>query len=254
MFISLLLGSTAGNTFFLVSLLTLIFCLLSHISFLAMGQSESSGTRPRRSGNLRNRIAELLVTSDWDNKDFLPESHLSSLMTKEEITMEMPGATTELVDFVHNKARKVFATILLLNVKEEIVPIMASFHRHKFNDTCLPIGKMFEDKTCKVKDLWDCSESCENGRKAHCAHPPFLDVFHHPPWEAYDVKLFYTTQWTFLAPVFEISKMEPDICLDRDHILPFTFVDDGRDGLEGQFGSVVKARLRADHQKATFTV
>ncbi|KAI0856241.1 kinase-like domain-containing protein [Xylaria cubensis] len=185
---------------------------------------------------LQKSIQESLVRSEFrynGGKKFLPSQLFSSLLTRDNIKDDLPGASDELITFVHEKATKIFATILLTLVghsKSSITSVMESFKRHGFDDSYLPIE---EDL---VQQLAPCPHSCRK-------HATALNVFHDPQLKAC-ISFLSSNQWAFLVPKFPLAKESRE--LHRDCILPFT--EFGGDSKEGTFGEVVKAKLRLDHQ------
>ncbi|KAI0188937.1 hypothetical protein EV127DRAFT_409181 [Xylaria flabelliformis] len=185
---------------------------------------------------LQQSIQSSLVRSEFrynGGKKFLPLQSFLSLFTRDNIKDDLPGASDELIAFVHEKATKTFATILLTLVghsKSSITSVMESFKRHGFDDSYLPIE---EDL---IQQLAPCPHDCRG-------HATALNVFHDPQLKAC-IGPLSTNQWTFLVPQFPLAKELRS--LHRDCILPFT--EFGGDSKEGTFGEVLKAKLRIDHQ------
>ncbi|KAI0408199.1 hypothetical protein F4802DRAFT_619384 [Xylaria palmicola] len=184
---------------------------------------------------LRRQINDNLVRSEFNGgRKFLPFQSFSSLLTRDNIQADLPGASEELIDFVHIKATKTFATVLLAFVghtKSSLTSVMESFKRNGFDDRCLPIEE---------EQLEEQLASCPNNCRGHA---PALNVFHDLQLKEF-IALLSTNQWAFLVPQFPLPKGKR--ALHRDHILPFT--EFGRDSKEGAFGEVLKAKLRVDHQ------
>ncbi|KAI1735248.1 hypothetical protein F4680DRAFT_453158 [Xylaria scruposa] len=99
---------------------------------------------------LRRSIRENLVRSEFRynwGKKFLPIQSFLSLLTRDNIKDDLPGASDELIAFVYEKATKIFATVLLAlpgRSKSSITSVMESFERHGFDDSYLPIDEELE--------------------------------------------------------------------------------------------------------------
>ncbi|TGJ87591.1 hypothetical protein E0Z10_g1212 [Xylaria hypoxylon] len=190
-------------------------------------------------GTLRKLINDGLVRSQFrynGGKCFLPLNLFHSLLTRDNIQKELPGASNELIDFVYEKAKRTFATVvqtLVARPKSYITLVMESFEKYGFDDTILPI-----DKEQVKEQLGFCPNDCEG------KHAPALKVFHDSVFREY-ITTFSENQWQFLVPEFPLQKERR--ALHRDCILPFT--ESGEYQKEGGFSSVCKARLRVDHLK-----
>ncbi|KAI0547905.1 hypothetical protein F4679DRAFT_597129 [Xylaria curta] len=194
----------------------------------------SGPTADEEYSTLRQLIQKNLVRSEFEyngGKKFLPIQSFLSLLTRDNIENDLPGASDELVAFVHEKATKIFATVLMTLVghpKSTITSVMESFKKHGLDDSYLPLEEELEQQ------LASCPTDCKG-------HATALNVFHDAQLKACIYSLL-THQWMFLVPQFPLAKELRTLHLDC--ILPFTEVK--RDSKRGE---VVQAKLRVDHQK-----
>ncbi|KAF2964284.1 hypothetical protein GQX73_g9293 [Xylaria multiplex] len=166
-----------------------------------------------------------------NGKDFLPLDSFELLFSKDNIQKDLPSASDDLVDFVHKKARRTFATVLCTLVghsKDSITSVMKSFQTHGFDDNCLPIKEQLKACPNDYSEIYALS----------------LAVFDAPLMRQC-FNRFSTYQWVFLVPKFPLEKGSRE--LDRNCILPFT--ESGEDKKEGTFGEVTRFKLRVDHQE-----
>lgn len=189
-----------------------------------------------------DRITDLTVTSKFDHKRFLPAGCISELITQESITEILQTAPSDLVNFIYEKAKRVFATVLSSVPKSDLVSIMKSFQRHEFTDDHLPIQEV---TNCKVKKWLKCTHTCNLRMGDGCSHPPTLDTFHHRPWKAHSIETFYTSQWKFLSPVFTKYKFKHEF--HSHYILPIT--EKSLEVRESHFSQVYEIRIHDDHQQ-----
>jgi hypothetical protein len=206
---------------------------------LTLSPAESNMARCPAYSDLRRLIESTLVRSDFTyngGKDFLPLKSFELLLSRDNIQNDLPGASDNLIDFVHQKAKKTFATVvqtLVGQTKDSITRVMESFQTYGFDDTGLPIEEQLGEQ------LQLCTNGCSGGR-----HPAELGVFHdHLLWQC--ITQFSKNQWMFLVPKFPLNK-ELRV-LNRNCILPFTEFGGGKK--EGMFGEVIRAELRVDHQE-----
>jgi hypothetical protein len=187
--------------------------------------------KPRHQ-NLADQIIGRFATSKFDpeKRQFLPEGCLQELLTSETIIKELqddllasqcvdpPDDLIEmLVDFILQKAKKVFATTVLSGLRVgRLTHSMFEFMDLEFTDDCLPVtyGKM---ETIFSKGT---------------------------RWSPFTIHNFYREQWRFLAPVF--SKKSFKVNLEPDHILPF--IEKNNFGKEGAFGQVFQVQVHLAHQ------
>lgn len=186
---------------------------------------------------LRELILESLKESEfpfYNGKDFLPCDSFESLLTKDNISQELSGASHELIGFIYDNARRTFATILIVIPGfsgSALTSIMESFQRHGFDDSFLPIdgGKLV---------------SCHSPHDCE-GHATALNIFHDKSLRdhIYNFSIF---QGIFIVPRFPL----PKDCrrLHPGCVLPFTEFDI-YSSKEDTFSKVHKAKLRVDHQQ-----
>jgi hypothetical protein len=192
-------------------------------------------------GSLREAISSGLVRSEFDRKEFLPEKTFRLLFDRSSIHACLPTATKGLVDFVNEKGRRVFATVLLCTDLDGagLLSLLENFHRQQFCDSHLPIARQ-------------CPPECDNQKRGHLhtlSHVKFSG-FHHPFWRTYMISRFYHGQWAFLSPTFLNN-----IVMDRlypDTVLPFTSLNDAAQ--EGYFSTVYQATMPIEHQDVVLNV
>lgn len=152
--------------------------------------------------------------------EFLPEGLLVKFLTNKSVYRELTedkipsDDVNDLVDFALHHARKIFATLLLLNQKGETLQrAMQYFRRDKIGDDFLPITDETRDKI------------------------PFL-VNREGPWGRVAEKNFRQKQWAFLAPELPPRKAdEPILRIDANIPLPFIEAEKFD---SGAFGDVYK--------------
>jgi hypothetical protein len=164
---------------------------------------------------------------DSPPQDFLPQNHITELITKDAIIEELADEDgdldndedKELVDFIHSSAKRVFATTIVSGLgSSELYKAMRKFKVHNFQDESLPLK--------------------ENAI-------PNLQCFPAKPWSKVRTYNFLRFQWIFLAPVFSTSKFQLD--LEPEHIFPFTWVSDV--AKEGAFSNVYEVTIHDKHQE-----
>jgi hypothetical protein len=191
--------------------------------------------------SLRGAISSGLVRSEFDCKEFLPEERFRLLFNRSSIHTCLPTATKGLVDFINEKGKRVFATVLLCTDLDgaELVSLLESFHRQQFCDSHLPIA-------CQ------CPPECDSQKRAHLhtlSHAKLSGLLH-PFWRAHMISRFYHGQWAFLSP-----NSSNNVVMDKlyqDSILPFTSLSDTVQ--EGHFRTVYQATMPIEHQDVMLNV
>jgi hypothetical protein len=198
-----------------------------------MSSSETSSERsysPKDSDSLETRILRAYTRSIFDDRpqDFLPESYIAELITKETIIEKLNnddfdpshGKNHELVSFILESANRVFAITVMCGCRGSYLhKVMRQFKQYNFQDASLPL----KSDTLSV-----------------------LPCFDNRYWNVLEKRRFLDVQWTFLAPVFsrkEFFRLE----LESEHILPFTFVS--KETKEGAFSQVPQITIHPSHQK-----
>jgi hypothetical protein len=225
----------------------------------AMYGPDSVANSPEESDNeepaekqLRGLLSEHMVMNPFEHKDFLPESSLTQLITKDRIRSCMPDAQEDLIGFVSDHAPRLFAILVYIQESgKDLNSAMKRFKAYALTDTHLPVPKVYEKEECSY------NRSSAGGQQqsratgvAQCSHDRALNAFHHKQWKHDKIRHFYNDQWMFLSPVFTKEKFEHN--LKPRIILPFTRRGDGSG--KGHFSQVQEIYLRADHQRIFPTV
>ena len=196
-----------------------------------------------RQVGLRGLIRKSFAKSAWNDEQFLPEGPLYELINQKEVRAELPNAPSELVDFICKEAKRVFAALLLCELKgDELVTVAESFREHGLTDDLLPIDpedvgicqdselisdtESFQEEVFADDLLPADPEDVESGRKEAsrgCSNNSALHAFHRLPWRRSLINYFCHVQWKFLAPVFTLDKFDED--LQPNSILPFISSD-----------------------------
>jgi hypothetical protein len=181
------------------------------------------------------------IPSKYDPGEFVPESSISALVTPLKIRPLVPNASPNLIEFICNKASKVFLTLWLgfPELRSELIDILTRFEKCGFDNNHLPIDDITREERCTEHGI-------EPPRtKDKCQHSDALNVFHEEPWQLNNLKRFRLQQWMFSAPVFkEESFFKTNLVTGC--ILPFS--SKGARERRGYFGTVYEVGLRMDHQ------
>lgn len=194
---------------------------------------------------LRESIMKAFVESAIDHQDFLPQDSFQDLITPETIqrviesSVGNEGISPKLVEFVAQKARKLFAIVAITST--EIIPAFESLRQYDFTDENLPISRDTVNDNCDINSI---------DRK--CSHSLSFNVFHNLPWDRFTITSFYNEQWKFLAPVFahdrRIQQLPPKC------ILPFIEAPQGQDRKSSFFSDVYQVKIHPSHQNVHFPV
>jgi len=198
--------------------------------------------------SLREKIQAGLVRSEFDRKEFLPIKVFRKLLNKQTISACFPAAPEDLINWINDEGRRVFATVLLCTGLDSsaLLSLLESFHRQKFRDTELPIAH-------------SCPPECINEDKLHIhtLSDTHLLSFSNPFWKSYMIRLFYQNQWVFLSPIFREdasahSAPHPGSVLHKDSVLPFTSLN----GVvqQHEFYTIYHASMPIEHQSVTVNV
>ena len=182
--------------------------------------------------SLADKIVEGYATGVFDNppRDFLPQSSVDQFVTRAAIIEELKDEDRDLdnnedkylVDFIHQSAKKVFATAIITGIGgNDLYKAMREFKDNNFQDESLPLKK---DAICKL--------------------PCFSGKF----WNKLRTYDFLRNQWIFLAPVFSKSQFKLD--LEPEHIFPFTWVSNDPPK-EGTFSQVYQVTIHEAHQEGS---
>lgn len=196
--------------------------------------------------SFRKEIDDLLVGVDED-KLFLPDRYFTRLVTETKVIELLPSASSALVNFVCNEAKRIFlilifGTFVFDAPEKEVVSVIDQFRKHQLNDKLLPI----EDITgrCKAEAFCSRRRGAQKIGNRECVHDAALNVFHDERWDSFKFKHFRQTQWTFSAPVFRKNDFKQE--LSAGVVLPLTWASENP--REGHFSKVYEATLHADHQ------
>jgi hypothetical protein len=189
--------------------------------------------KPLQQPRLSNKVLGLFAKSVFDDRpqDFLPESCLDDLVTRDSVEKELDLTSSSsdafvdaVIQWIPETARRVFSILTQVNMsKEEMKNAMMICYVKEFNDTCLPIGNP------------------RNADFTMHAALQFPNI-----WTELRLYSFYEAQWKFLAPVFTLDKYNYD--LDSEQILPMIWKD-AKDTKSGAFSSVVPMKIHPAHLK-----
>jgi len=181
---------------------------------------------------LSNCLAKHLVTGYPESRTYVSRSCFEKQITRATIERCLPGAQDELLDFIWNRAQKLFAILLYSDCLPRDINLesaLQTFKDRHLTDEQLPLPRHKERCTC-MQD------------QAFCPHKVARETL--VKWDLRGWEHFYTDQWKFLAPEFETGKF--DYVLDEQSILPIQL----RDGHgEGSFGDVREGELNLDHER-----
>jgi hypothetical protein len=186
---------------------------------------------------LSDRIDALAVESQFGegNRRFIPEGCLETIITREAIEQVLreayedsddgdPAQHQALVAFIHERAIKLFAIALSINLEDAtLYNGMKLLHQNNFTDDNLPIKPWNDDHEFSKLDA--------------------------KFWNRRKIRLFHQGQAEFLAPVLTVAtKRQSNHDFSRDHIMPF--VEKSNDGFDkGSFGQVYQYRIHPNHLK-----
>jgi|SRR2546421_3013005 len=184
--------------------------------------------------SLEDRIFNKFAKSKFGNEKeelYLPEGCINELVIEATIKETLKSSLDSLsvseqklfVEFIEQKAKKVFATAILASLRDyELCQAMRKFRDYGFVDDLLPIPNYKSNSTARIPD-----------------------AFSDKPWTEWKFFQFYNHQWKFLVPVFMKDQLKYNF--ERDCILPFKSV--GSQPKEGTFGDVFEVEIHESHQK-----
>lgn len=178
-----------------------------------------------------------LAESEFGNgekQSYLPEGCVDELINevtirenlKDFVTVseQKPPDQKMLVEFVEQKAKKVFAiTTLFCFEGNKLCRAMQQFQEHGFVDDDLPVFDARKNSPARIQNAFG-----DNGL-----------------WTQFKRFMFEKNKWAFLVPVLTDSQLIYK--LDRECILPFKGVSS--QNKEGTFGDVFEVEVHASHQK-----
>ncbi|KAK0706270.1 hypothetical protein B0T26DRAFT_446550 [Lasiosphaeria miniovina] len=143
-------------------------------------------------------------TSSFNGEYYVPQDALDKLVTRSQVLRELKqygvAGDDSTVDFILNKAKKVFAILAMAN----LIPAVVDVKDSGFTDEYLPVGQ----RGCQIVSLEP--RSYQLGTDA-------FEVFETGNMSKERTR-FIRLQWSFLAPVFELTRVA------RHHqniVLPF---------------------------------
>jgi hypothetical protein len=184
----------------------------------------------------------------------VPEPHFpdwaySTILTTEKIELVLPEASPKLVEYINDKAKKLFAITVLSN-PTELFHAMEAFRRHSVTDEeCLPIERKFISlgECDSLAEDSDCTDGCQSKRRGQCKHDARLNVFHHKMWDWTSICTFYDRQWAFFLHHFRHETFT--YALHSRCILPFKKTIEKDSNISpGHFSSVTQASMLAECQ------
>ena len=191
-------------------------------------------------------LGDQLLSQIIDNErtpKYLPVGALERLMTDKNIRAELddhecisPDIKDTLVDYIRNKARKCFATLIFM----KMVPRIEFFRQCGLADEYLPFEFVNVGDICKVK--------ISNGTFIDIESPKRF--YSKPQWDKLTWGDFIEKQWRFLAPVFTKDVWQHEF--HKDCPMPFLMPDPDSDKQihrETLFSDVRQWRIHSDHIK-----
>jgi len=179
---------------------------------------------------LTNRLLMSVVESEFDGAsgEFVPEGSINAI-TKKDIEEEFrdfenDAAFSDVVEFIHSKAKRLFAIALCGGIVE---------HPAFYDTMTLFMNEGFSDEKLPIKP-WG---STPHELTLICGWSPLPKI-----------RNFYKEQWQFLVPVFQVTtenQEDSNHDFERNRILPLTKCSEGFDS--GSFGKVYKYKIHPQH-------
>jgi hypothetical protein len=151
--------------------------------------------------------------------NYLPDSTLDQLITeKSVVTTLKEAATADLVRFILERARKVFAiTLLSIHDPDLRAKALRTFRNHDITDTIIPVPFMPLSRCNSLgTNKSSCTELCEEDSNL-CTHIKQFAAFHHDIWNRASFVQFFDRQWHFYVPHLDSSifiyEFEPEVIL-----------------------------------------
>jgi serine/threonine protein kinase len=211
-----------------------------------------------RKEDLANSITQVLNQNQiglknlWDQHNYLPDRLGEDLITEKAIEGALPGATTDLVNYIHRDASKTFVIVLLALDKDERLEAMEAFRFHGFTDSeHLPVPNIAIEGFCEHSwnrpDRGKCHSQClaSPDRKCSARHDRVYDCFHHSCWNKTNFYRFCGQQ-----PSFSLQRFNTQVFqyhrIEDDRVLPFR-LREGMDPIDGGFSTVYPATMLAKY-------
>ncbi|KAJ9616436.1 hypothetical protein H2200_000154 [Cladophialophora chaetospira] len=180
-----------------------------------------------RGQTLKQKLVTGSKQSCFDKRQYVPESCLQELITKDSIAAELKKekieVKIELLVFVYEKAKRIFAILVCSRMTKFIV----GFHERGFIDDHLPVRCLEVGEDYALSSLSEKQPSCGLWN-----------------WKWDDLYEFIDKQWLFMSPIFERSRGRYN--LNKDQALPFDSV--GREK-SGGFSKVYPVTIHPAHQR-----
>ncbi|KIX10701.1 uncharacterized protein Z518_01785 [Rhinocladiella mackenziei CBS 650.93] len=186
---------------------------------------------------LKQKLINGYTMSQIDEKPFVSEScldaHLNTENIKAEMRAEQLNINPDLVEFIYQKAKKLFAILVYSRMTKAI----KGFHEHQLTDDYLPLHY---EKDGEVYELYSLSENLPPDDSSGNALNVFGIGNSDDTWKWDDSRIhdFCTNQWQFVVPVF--VKTRHRYIFHEKSILPFEFIGERK---HGGFSSVYPAHI-----------
>jgi hypothetical protein len=186
--------------------------------------------------SLSDDLFDNVATSNFDYapRPFWPEGTINDLIKRDVVRRELDKANEsygdELVDFILNRAKKLFAITTTVDSRPcWLLKVMKFFQSHDFGDSSL---------SAEIANNGGSTINSTSLNKRLATLDPKL-------WRPAMRSKFCEAQWKALAPVFSTAKSNYDFGLNT--ILPFTEIN--RNIKSGAFSRVYKVSIHRDHFK-----
>lgn len=191
------------------------------------------------------------LENPWGQCNYLPDRRMKELITKTAIKGALPGATSDLVDYIHRDASKTFAIVLMIfDEHVQQLEAMEAFCFHGFKDSeHLPVPDIITEGGCKYfcekTDRGKCNIKCSTSPHQICntRHDRVYDCLHHSCWSK-NFWSFRRHQRSFVVQKFNTRTFQHEIRDDR--VLPF-LPREGMKPTAGGFGIVYPAMMLTDY-------
>lgn len=192
---------------------------------------------------LKEQLSDARIESCLDRKRYVPESRIHELITENNIKAELNRleirVTTELMNFVLENAKRLFAILVYSNMTKKITGCC----EHKFMDGHLPVIGPDAHNGYRFSSL---SEQQPFGVSIDDASVALWE------WDKADFQVdFYENQWLFVVPVFNRTRYRYKF--HREHILPFVSVGTEKER-SGGFSRVSPVTIHPAHQQGYSSV
>ncbi|KAF2627583.1 HET-domain-containing protein [Macroventuria anomochaeta] len=197
---------------------------------------------PHTEEELSTILREHSVKSQFGKRSdhFLPRGELDRLITRDSILAELEikeenaDEAEDLIDFILQKARRLFAIVVYIRLPR-VEDAMLLFQANDFHDARLPIEEW-------TRDVFE-AKLRENIEHPFIVMQGVLRRRRDYIWSRSYIYDFQKRQWEFLAPI--ISTEETNDCHNSNAILPF--ITQYTNLAEGSFGVVSKYAIHPDH-------